>query len=112
MGVNKEDKWADIGRRQEEFAVAFGRLLLFASQAGIPVRVKDAYRDERAHGKWGEKKGYGAAFSLHKLSLAVDLYTSTASNYDILHDYWDSVGGAKRIEGDGNHFSFSWQGYR
>ena len=90
MGVNKEDKWANIGHRQEEFAVAFGRLLLFASQAGIPVRVKDAYRDERVHGKWGEKKGYGAAFSLHKLSLAVDLYTPTSRNYDILHPHRDA----------------------
>lgn len=105
-------KWADLGTYQEEFAVALAKLILWGDSLGVKVRIKDAWRDGRLHGKWGEKKGYGAANSVHKLSLAVDLYTSKTADHERMHDYWDSVGGAKRIPGDMNHYSFEWQGYR
>ncbi len=106
------DDWKDLGSRQEAFAEALAQLLAFARKEKISVRVKDAYRDERLHGRWGEKKGYGAAFSLHKLSLAVDLWAHDPMVHIALHDFWDAVGGAQRIAGDMGHYSFSWQGYR
>lgn len=105
-------QWSELGAYQEEFAVALARLILWADARGIKVRIKDGYRDERLHGKWGERKGYGAANSVHKLSLAVDLYTANASDHERMHDYWDIIGGAKRIPGDFGHYSFEWQGYR
>lgn len=105
-------KWSELGAYQEEFSVAFAKLILWCDSHGIKVRMKDGYRDERLHGKWGEKKGYGAANSVHKLSLAVDLYTTNPANHTLMHDYWEAMGGAKRIEGDMNHYSFEWQGHR
>lgn len=103
--------WSQLGKRQEEFAEALGLLLVFAKQQGIKVRVKDGYRDDRLHGRWGEKRGYGAAYSVHKLSLAVDLYTAKDKDHATLHDFWDTLGGARRIAGDMNHYSFEWDGH-
>lgn len=104
-------KWNVLGRTQEDFTEALYQLIGFALKNGIRLRIKDAYRDPRVHGAWGEKKGYGAAHSVHKLSLAVDLWTLDADNHRFLHDYWDKIGGAPRIENDMNHYSFMWMGY-
>lgn len=105
-------QWKDLGKEQERFAVAISVLILWAHENGIAVRKIDAFRDARVHGKWGEKKAYGAAYSLHKLKLAQDLWTKNEDDYIRLHDKWDELGGAPRIADDMNHFSFEWMGYR
>lgn len=102
--------WQNLGTRQEEFSIAFAELVLWCRDRGIKIRIKDAYRDPRVHGAWGEKKGYGGACSVHKVSLAVDLYTKNKSDYEIMHDKWDELGGAPRIAKDMNHFSFKFEG--
>lgn len=57
--------------------------------------------------------------SLHRKRLAVDFnlfingkYIIDTEPYSKLHDYWDSIGGAKRIESDLNHFSYPYGGMR
>lgn len=105
-------RWSELGRYQETFSESFAYLLAFAMEQNIPVRIKDGFRDSRVHGVWGEKKGYGAAYSCHKVGLAVDLWTSNSDHHVMLHDFWDKVGGAKRIAGDMGHYSFEWMGYR
>lgn len=100
-----------LGPYQEEFAYKISLLIVWAWENGIKVRKLDAFRDERLHGKWGEKKGYGAANSVHKLKLAQDLYTANEADHIRLHDKWDELGGAKRIPGDMNHYSFEWNGH-
>ena len=56
----------------------------------------------------------GAEYSLHKLGLAVDInlyidkiYIEDSTGHDELHDLWDLLGGAQRIEEDLNHYSFA-----
>lgn len=105
-------KWADLGKEQEAFAVAISRLILWAHENGIAVRKIDAFRAPSLHGAWGEKKAYGSAYSLHKLKLAQDLWTKNEADYIRLHNKWDDLGGSDRIANDMNHFSFEWMGYR
>lgn len=57
--------------------------------------------------------------SLHKVGLAADLnlyidgvYIEDSRGHDELHDLWDLLGGAERIENDMNHYSFTHQGMR
>ncbi|MDB4312037.1 hypothetical protein N9937_01275 [bacterium] len=60
--------------------------------------------------------------STHKSGLARDIllygpageypHPSWESEYNQLHDFWDFIGGAKRIDDDLNHFSLEWQGVR
>ena len=108
-----------IGDRQKQFPPMVAKLILFAYEQGYQLTFGDAYRDPRVFGNCGEKEGYGEPYSNHKLRLAVDFnlfknghWLTQDSDFDFLHDYWESIGGAARIPGDGNHFSLDWQGRR
>lgn len=105
-----EKKWSELGKYQEDFAITIAKLILWAHENGIAVRMKDSFRDPRLHGEFGVKKGYGAADSVHKLSLAQDLYAKNDLDHVRLHDQWDNLGGAPRIKNDMNHYSFEWNG--
>jgi hypothetical protein len=55
--------------------------------------------------------------SVHKLGLAVDLnlyingvYIRDERGHEELHDFWDLLGGAPRIDDDMNHYSFEHNG--
>lgn len=104
--------------KQAKFATAVGKLLTWCAENNHTVTFGDAYRDPRVHGAWGEKKSYGARNSTHKVRLAVDLNLivngklAQPADYAPLHDYWDTIGGAKRIADDMNHFSFEHEGFR
>jgi len=102
----KQFTFENLSQGQEEFSVAIAQLILWANENKIKLRLKDAYRDPRVHGSWGEKIAYGGARSVHKVSLAVDLYTPNYEDYKLLHNQWTKLGGAPRIENDMNHFSF------
>ncbi len=87
------------------------RLILHAQQLGFEVTGGDLYRDPRAT--------YGHPKSTHRSRLAIDLnlfidgeYIQDGRGHDKLHDYWDSIGGAKRIEKDMNHYSLKHNGVR
>ena len=106
-------------KKQYEFTRAIAKLILWCNENGFVITFGDAYRDPRVHGAMGKKLAYGAANSCHKLRLAVDLNLilpdgrlAQPEDYAPLHDYWDSLGGSKRIENDMNHFSMQWGNYR
>jgi len=110
-----------LGDMQRKFTEAEGLLITYAFSQGYELSSGDAYRDPRLHGKFGDKLGYGSAYSLHKLRLAKDfnlfvnkkwIQTSEHPAWDDLHNFWESLGGAKRIRGDANHFSFQYGNYR
>lgn len=107
--------------KQQNFTYAIGRLIIFAHDKGYKLTPGDAYRDPRLHGKMGEKKGYSAKNSVHKVRLAMDFNLFINGEYitdglhpawDILHTAWISYGGADAIPKDANHFSFEYNGFR
>lgn len=67
-----------LGEKQELFSNLLFRLLIkcqiVASSKGATIRLGDLFRDRRVHGEFGVKVGYGNAFSMHKLKLAIDIY--------------------------------------
>lgn len=94
------------------------RLLNQAHAMGYEVTLGDAFRDPRLHGAMGEKKGYGAARSCHKLRLAVDLnlfkdgaYLQNSADHKPLGEWWEKQGGTwgGRFQ-DGNHYSLEHEG--
>jgi len=111
-----------LGRTQEDFTYALGKLIVWAyEEQEVRLRTGDMFRDPRAHGKWGEKKGYGTANSVHKQKLACDLNLfingewitdSQHPTWKTLHGHWETLGGAKMIPNDANHFSFAYGEYR
>ena len=60
--------------------------------------------------------------STHKVGLAEDIiiygpgrsypHPGAETIYNQLHDFWDLLGGAKRIKKDLIHFSIEWEGVR
>ena len=104
--------------KQQAFARAAASLIVHADFLKLPVTVGDAFRDPRLFGAMGTEKGYGQKNSCHKLRLAIDLNLvidgklAAPDAYAPLHDYWETIGGSKRISDDMNHFSFEHNGFR
>lgn len=97
-----------LGQAQEAFSLMLGKLLVFAYEKGYKVRMGDVWARD------GHK-----ANSNHYIKLAADLnlfkdgvFLQDGSGHGELHDYWDLLGGAKRIDNDLNHYSIEWQGRR
>jgi hypothetical protein len=106
-----------LRQKQSRFARALARLILEAERQGYEVTFGDAYRDPRLHGVPGVKKGYGAANSVHKLRLAVDLnlfkdgrFLSSTESHRQLGEWWEAQHPDARWGGrfeDGNHYSLA-----
>ena len=82
-------------------------LILHAEQLGYQLTLSRGYASEAAN-----KADGGHKTSLHTQRLAQDYnlfkdgkYLSDGSGHDVLHDFWDSIGGAPRIVKDLNHYS-------
>ncbi|BAV81135.1 hypothetical protein [Vibrio phage CKB-S2] len=110
-----------LGDKQRAFVRMLADLIMFAYESGYELTQGDGFRDPRTNGKIGEKKGYGHPNSNHKRRLAQDynlfidrVWITSGENpaWRVLHDYWESIGGAPMIEGDPNHFSVEWNGQR
>jgi hypothetical protein len=93
-----------LGQAQEFFAEILGKLLVWAHDQGIHIRIGDVFA------KTGHKEG-----SNHYLKLAADLYVyklgATIQDEEAhkrMHDCWDALGGAPRIKEDMNHYSIKW----
>lgn len=107
-----------LGQKQRKFTLMIAQLIQWAYEQGYELTVGDAYRDPRLHGQVGEKKGYGAAGSVHKERLAMDLnlfkdgkFLTATEDHAPLGEKWESMGGSwgGRFE-DGNHYSLEHQG--
>ena len=87
-----------------------GKLLIYIYEQGYTATFGDVYA------LTGHKKN-----SNHGLRLAADLNLFLEGKWlnkgapmekahSLIHDYWDSLGGAKRISNDLNHYSVEYQG--
>jgi len=111
-----------LGEKQELFSRMLPLLYQYAHFMGYSIRTGDAFRDKRLHGDIGIKMGYGHRNSCHKLKLAIDLNITKDGIYltgipaqdahNKIHDFWDLIGGAERIDHDLNHYSLEHQGHR
>lgn len=111
-----------LGQRQKALTLCIAQLIAYAYSKGYELTFGDAMRDPRLHGEFGVKAGYGAAKSVHKVRLAVDLnlfvegkYISSGEHpaYKELGSYWESLHPLARWGGrfnDANHFSFEYMG--
>lgn len=104
-----------LREQQTKFAWMVARLITKAFEMGYEITLGDAYRDPRLHGQMGEKKGYGAPNSYHKLRLAIDInlfkdgkFLPDTEAHKELGEWWESIGGTwggRFSTPDGNHYS-------
>ena len=109
-----------LGQKQEKFSRLMMLLMIHIHALGYTIRGGHWQRCQDCH--------VGSVNSVHRLKLAFDptlsispadgvkprVLTGTAAEkaHAIIHDYWDELGGAKRIEGDLNHYSLEHHGFR
>ena len=100
-----------IGQKQRRFSLMLAKLIAYAYHLGYEISMGDVWA------KTGHRGG-----SMHYIRLAADLnlfkdsvYLSgeaAASGHNMLHNYWDTIGGSDRIPGDLNHYSIEHNGVR
>lgn len=97
-----------LRQKQSKFVRMVADLIQYAYSQGYEMTFGDAYATT----------GH-MANSLHYERLAIDLnlfkdgkWLADGTGHDVLHDYWDSIGGAKRIPNDPNHYSLEHNGRR
>lgn len=97
-----------LGQAQEWFAVNISKLILWGDSQGYKMRLGEGFDDDGM----GHKKG-----SNHYIKLAQDImiFKPGAKTQDMdahrrMHDAWDAMGGAPRIEADLNHYAVVWKG--
>jgi hypothetical protein len=99
-----------LRQKQSNFSLALAKLIIYAYSLGYEITFGDVFA------KTGHKVG-----SVHYLRLAGDLNlfkdgkwldtgVEMEKGHNLLHDYWDTLGGAKRIAKDLNHYSFEHEG--
>jgi len=101
-----------LGSERRRFTGMLWKLLKRMEEDGYGVAIDFVKRCEECP--------VGHKNSVHKSALAADIhlydaednYLSSEEPHQRFHDYWDSLGGALRIEGDANHYSCEWQGVR
>lgn len=109
-----------LGEKQELFSVLIAQHMLWLHKKGYQIRCGDFFRDERVHGKVGEKESYSAAYSMHKSKCAADLnlfkdgkYLTKTKDHLESGQKWESRhplcawGGRWQ---DGNHYSLEHEG--
>jgi|WetSurMetagenome_2_1015567.scaffolds.fasta_scaffold309749_2 hypothetical protein len=107
---------------QTAFTKMVPRLIDHAFSLGYEVTLGDAFRDERVHGAFGVKLGYGHPKSGHKKRLAIDLnlfrdgdFLEGTDEHRELGEWWEKQHPLARWGGrfnDGNHYSFEYEGVR
>lgn len=107
-----------LSEKQCQFARMVAELIQWCYMREIGVTFGEAYRPKETCELYA-KQGRGIANSLHEKRLAVDLnafingiYQAAGHPYDRMHDFWDVLGGAPRLENDLGHFSLEHEGVR
>lgn len=110
--------------KQRLFTRLHAELVLWVYSKGYEFTKSDAYRSPRVHGRFGIKKTYSAAHSMHKLRLAEDdnLWVDGKYIKDGDHPVWWEIGTKWESMhplcrwggrwGDANHFSMEHWGYK
>jgi len=102
-----------LSRKQRNFLKASNDLISYGLSLGYEFTYGDCYRAKTC--------SHGHKLSTHREKLAIDLNLFVDGKYitsgghpawAILHNYWDQLGGSKRIIKDMNHFSFKHNGIR
>jgi hypothetical protein len=102
---------SSLGDERRRFSRMVARLLLHAEMLGYEFAIGFVERCDDCP--------IGHPQSVHRVALGMDLnlyidgeYITDGRGHDLLHDYWDSIGGAARIADDMNHYSLEWNGVR
>jgi len=103
-----------LGDRQRKFTLMIGKLIIHAYELGYELSFGRGAVSEAANTADG---GHKNSTHLYKLGQDFNIfkdgvYLQDGTGHDELHDFFDELGGAERIEDDLNHYSLEWRGIR
>jgi hypothetical protein len=105
-----------LGDKRRKFTVMIAKLIIYADSLGYGIALGRGYASEAANkadgGHLESCHLYGLAQDLHLYEILTGEYITDSRGHDQLHDYWDDMGGAERIDGDMNHYSLEHNGIR
>ena len=106
---------SELGERQRLFVYKIGQLIIHTYEVlGYELTFGEGYDDDGV-GHMNGSVHYirlGQDFNCFLNDVWLDKGPAMEKAFGKMHDYWDSIGGAKRIDKDLNHFSFEWEGRR
>jgi len=105
-----------LGDKRRKFTVMIAKLIIYADSLGygisfgrgtvsIAANAADGGHDRSTH-------LFGVGQDLNLYEVLTGEYITDSRGHDQLHDYWDDMGGAERINGDMNHYSLEHNGIR
>lgn len=105
---------SELLEKQMAFPLMLAHLILYAYKNGYKITFGEGYDDDNI----GHAKN-----SNHYIKLAQDINLfldgewldkgpEMEKGHGMLHDYWDTLGGAQRIKNDLNHYSMLYAGRR
>lgn len=103
---------SELGDKRKRFSKMVGLLLHYADFLGYTYSFEYTKRCEGCpigHPKSTHNVGLGLDLNLFSPG---DALIQDGTGHKELHDFWDFLGGAERIERDMNHYSLEWQGVR
>lgn len=103
-----------LGEKRREFSKMLGLLMHYIEYIGIDYALDQGKRCDtcpNTHPKSVHKVGLGQDILLYGPGGSFP-HPSADQLYRDLHDFWDFLGGAKRIDNDLNHFSLEHEGVR
>jgi hypothetical protein len=103
-----------LGDKQRQFTLILAKLILYAYSRGYELTLGEGYVDDGKGHMPGSVHYVRIAqdLNLFKNKVWLDKGPECEAGFAMLHDYWDSIGGSKRIDKDMNHFSLEYQGRR
>lgn len=106
---------SELGNKQRLFTYKLAQLVIHAYEVlGYELTQGEGYDDDGQ----GHMKGsthyirLGQDFNCFLNGVWLDKGAEMEKAFNLMHDHWDKLGGAKRIDKDLNHFSFEWEGRR
>ena len=97
-----------LGQKQRKFTLMLATLIAYLYEQGYELSLgrgrvsKAANKADGGHTKSLHLDGLAQDFNIYKNGK----WLKDGTGHDLGHDYWDSIGGAERIKGDLNHYSY------
>jgi len=103
-----------LGEARRAFSKRMSMLTAYANYLGYDWAFDQGKRCDDClvgHPRSTHKAGTGQDINLYTPNGAYP-HPDDERMHSTLHDMWDLLGGAERIQGDLNHYSDEWQGVR
>lgn len=112
FAVVGEEAQMTLRQKQSKFVLMISDLVRFAYANGYELTYGDAWAKTGHRPGSNHYRRLAVDFNLFKDGVWLDKGPAMEKGHGMLHDYWDYIGGAARIEEDMNHYSLEHNGMR